>query len=77
MHLAKQPSKPLKQKTLTDFFKPISDKDCNSINELNVLHITVGRLEQRKALTPKSGKFEATAQFAKATGREHNPATSK
>ena len=50
MHLAKQPSKPLKQKTVTDFFEPITDKDYQSINESNVLRITIGRLEQGKRL---------------------------
>ena len=31
VHLAKQPPKPLKQKTVTDFFKPITDKDYHRI----------------------------------------------
>ena len=30
--------------------KTITDKDYHSINELNVLHITIGRLEQEKRL---------------------------
>ena len=43
VHLAKKPSKrkALKQKTVTEFFKPITDKHYHSINELNVLHITI------------------------------------
>ena len=41
MHLAKEPSKgkALKQKTVTEFFKPITDKDYHGINEFNVLRV--------------------------------------
>ena len=59
LHLAKESlkGKALKQKTVTEFFKPITDKDYHNINEFNVLRITIGRLEQEKGSYSKEWKI--------------------
>ena len=59
MHLAKEHSnrKALEQNTVTEFFKPVTDKDYHSINELNVLRIKISRLEQEKGSYSKKWKI--------------------
>ena len=70
--------KVLKQKSVTEFFKPIKDEEYNRMNETNALIVRIRRLEQeKKALVQQVDEMKQDLNSLKSQNTNPSPKNKK